>query len=211
MRSFAIDEPHSPGCALYATQPSSYKLPTSPPSPAALSSPSPSWSIMEGCLWGRGSHAVANYIIHSWKPTTIWEKGTFRGCFVISQFQISNYKHWEAMETKKLRWWFDYDEVSVPGYNWVPQRPDFKSALGVIKMVLNAQFHLYIIRRTRIWISWAKLLAPGQLVGYPWKLWGITVQTSYVKLTSQRVLLFCWQADEEKCVFLETRVNFACP
>ena len=74
-----------------------------------------------------------------------------------------------------------YDAVSDLMHNWVPQRPDFKSALGVIKMVLNAQFHLYIIRRTRIWISWAKLLAPGQLVGYPWKLWGITVQTSYVE------------------------------
>ena len=27
----------------------------------------------------------------------------------------------------------------------------------------------------------AKLLTPGQLLGYPWKLWGITVQTSYVE------------------------------
>ena len=25
----------------------------------------------------------------------------------------------------------------------------------------------------------AKLLTPGQLLGYPWKVWGITVQTSY--------------------------------
>ena len=25
----------------------------------------------------------------------------------------------------------------------------------------------------------AKLLKPGQLLGYPWKVWGITVQTSY--------------------------------
>ena len=27
----------------------------------------------------------------------------------------------------------------------------------------------------------AKLLTPGQLLGYPWKVWGITVQTSYVE------------------------------
>ena len=42
-------------------------------------------------------------------------------------------------------------------------------------------------RRQRIWVSWlweelyAKLLAPDQLFGYPWKLWGITVQTSYIE------------------------------
>ena len=41
-----------------------------------------------------------------------------------------------------------------------------------------------LFRRTWIWVSWlweelcAKLLAPGQLVGYPLKLWGITVQIS---------------------------------
>ena len=27
----------------------------------------------------------------------------------------------------------------------------------------------------------AKLLTPGQLLGYPWKVWGITVQTRYVE------------------------------
>ena len=32
-----------------------------------------------------------------------------------------------------------YDEVSDLGYNWVSQRPDFKSALTVVKMVLNTQ------------------------------------------------------------------------
>ena len=41
-----------------------------------------------------------------------------------------------------------------------------------------------LFRRTWIWVSWlweelcAKLLAPGQIVGYPLKLWGITVQIS---------------------------------
>ena len=27
----------------------------------------------------------------------------------------------------------------------------------------------------------ADKMTPGQLLGYPWKLWGITVQTSYVE------------------------------
>ena len=40
---------------------------------------------------------------------------------------------------------------------------------------------------TRIWVTWpwkdldAKQLRPGQLLGYPWKRWGITLQTSYVE------------------------------
>ena len=40
---------------------------------------------------------------------------------------------------------------------------------------------------TRIWVTWfwkdlyAKLLTPGQPLGPPWKLWGITLQTSYVE------------------------------
>ena len=44
-----------------------------------------------------------------------------------------------------------------------------------------------LFSRTRIWVSllwvelYAKLLAPGQLLGYHWKLWGITVQTSFVE------------------------------
>ena len=39
--------------------------------------------------------------------------------------------------------------------------------------------------RQGIWVAWlweklyAKLLGLGQLLGYPWKVWGITVQTSY--------------------------------
>ena len=46
-----------------------------------------------------------------------------------------------------------------------------------------------LFERTKIGITslWEdledKLLTPGQLLGYPWKLWGITpsVQTSYVE------------------------------
>ena len=40
---------------------------------------------------------------------------------------------------------------------------------------------------TRIWVTWlwkdlnAKPLTSGQLLGCPWKLWGITLQTSYVE------------------------------
>ena len=34
-----------------------------------------------------------------------------------------------------------YDEVSD---NWVAQRPDFKSALGMVKMVLNTQCYQYL-------------------------------------------------------------------
>ena len=47
--------------------------------------------------------------------------------------------------------------------------------------------HVCLFWWTRIWITWlwkdldAKPLTPGQLLGWPWKLWGITLQTSYVK------------------------------
>ena len=37
-----------------------------------------------------------------------------------------------------------YDEVSDLWYNWVAQRPDFKSTLRVVKMVLNTQCYLYL-------------------------------------------------------------------
>ena len=36
------------------------------------------------------------------------------------------------------------DEVSDLGYNWVAQGPDFKSALRVVKMVLNTQYYQYL-------------------------------------------------------------------
>ena len=44
-----------------------------------------------------------------------------------------------------------------------------------------------LFKRQGIWVSWlweelyAKLLAPGQLLGYPQKLWGMTAQTSYAE------------------------------
>ena len=37
-----------------------------------------------------------------------------------------------------------YDAVSDLMHNWVPQRPDFKSALRVVKMVLNNQCYSYL-------------------------------------------------------------------
>ena len=33
----------------------------------------------------------------------------------------------------------------------------------------------------------AKLMTPGQLLGYPWKLWGKTVQTSYVDFSGIKI------------------------
>ena len=36
------------------------------------------------------------------------------------------------------------NEVSDLMYNWVAQRPDFKSALRVVKMVLNTQCYQYL-------------------------------------------------------------------
>ena len=39
----------------------------------------------------------------------------------------------------------------------------------------------------QIWFTWlwkdldTKQLTPGQLLGWPWKLWGVTLQTSYVE------------------------------
>ena len=47
--------------------------------------------------------------------------------------------------------------------------------------------HFRLFWWTRIWVTWlwkdldAKRLTPGQLLGCPWKLWGITLQTSYVE------------------------------
>ena len=38
----------------------------------------------------------------------------------------------------------EYDAVSDLMHNWVPQRPDFKSALRVVKMVLNTQCYQYL-------------------------------------------------------------------
>ena len=46
--------------------------------------------------------------------------------------------------------WFEkrsytsYDAVSDLMHNWVPQRPDVKSALRVVKMVLNTQCYQYL-------------------------------------------------------------------
>ena len=37
-----------------------------------------------------------------------------------------------------------YDEVSDLGYDWCSQRPDFKSALRLVKAVLNNQCYLYL-------------------------------------------------------------------
>ena len=57
-----------------------------------------------------------------------------------------------------------YDAVSDLMHNWVPQRPDFKSALREVKMVLNTQcfpylwlmmwFHAKKIQRKKCWLSY---------------------------------------------------------
>ena len=43
-----------------------------------------------------------------------------------------------------ILWWHPYDAVSDLMHNWVAQTPDFKSALRVIKMVLNTQCYQYL-------------------------------------------------------------------
>ena len=48
-----------------------------------------------------------------------------------------------------------YDAVSDLMHKWVAQRPDFKNAVRVVKMVLNTQFYQYIwltIRDQREWV-----------------------------------------------------------
>ena len=46
----------------------------------------------------------------------------------------------------------------------------------------NSVFWRQEIGITSLWEDLeAKLLTPGQLLGYPWKVWGITVQTSYLE------------------------------
>ena len=51
----------------------------------------------------------------------------------------------------------------------------------------------------------AKLLAPGQLLGYPWIVWGITIQTSYWEgrwhqdWVRSRPTNFFYQSDMEIC------------
>ena len=47
---------------------------------------------------------------------------------------VVQYVHMKAM----------HYEVSDLGYNCVTQRPDFKSALRVVKMVLNTQYYQYL-------------------------------------------------------------------
>ena len=43
-----------------------------------------------------------------------------------------------------ILWWHPYDAVSDLMHNWVAQRPDFKRALRVVKMVLNTQCYQYL-------------------------------------------------------------------
>ena len=54
-------------------------------------------------------------------------------------------RKWEDI-LKEIRSTIIYDEVSYLGYNWVAQRPYFKSALRVVKMVLNTQWYLYWLK-----------------------------------------------------------------
>ena len=51
-------------------------------------------------------------------------------------------RNWIAVKKKVLT--RTYDAVSDLMHNWSPQRPDFKSALRVVKMVLNTQCYQYL-------------------------------------------------------------------
>ena len=57
-------------------------------------------------------------------------------------------KHsWLDASTSLRKWGslvYSCDAVSDLMHNWVPQRPDFKSALRVVKMVLNTQCYQYL-------------------------------------------------------------------
>ena len=68
---------------------------------------------------------------------------------------------------------------------------------------VNAKINIYI-GFSQLWEGLeAKLLTPGQLLGYPWKVWGITVQTSYWEgLWHQNCgytspILFFWRRQEK--------------
>ena len=43
-----------------------------------------------------------------------------------------------------ILWWHQYDAVSDLMHNWVAQTLDFKSALRVVRMVLNTQCYQYL-------------------------------------------------------------------
>ena len=84
--------------------------------------------------------------------------------------------------------------------------------------------HFHLFWWTQIWVTWlwkdldAKRLTPGQLQAYPWKLWGMTVQTSYVggrwhqnwAHTSLQHFYVCALCNSV-ATNLETRVNFGQP
>ena len=62
---------------------------------------------------------------------------------------ILKIKHNKVLDCLILHIWAStlavaYDEVSDRMYNWVAERPDFKSALRVVKMVLNTQCYQYL-------------------------------------------------------------------
>ena len=74
--------------------------------------------------------------------------------------------------------------VRVPRYTkWTVRLIAFRICYGQ-KLTVGQENRLFLC--ARIWVTslWkaldAKQLTPGQLQAYPWKLWGITVQTSYV-------------------------------
>ena len=59
------------------------------------------------------------------------------GRIITTQF-LENGDFWRACQI------WCYDAVSDLMHNWVAQRPDFKSALRVVKMVLNTQCYQYL-------------------------------------------------------------------
>ena len=73
--------------------------------------------------------------------------------------------------------------LSLPGSNgWVAIRPTVwpGKLIKSKKKPKNGNVRRKKIGITSLWEDLeAKLLTPGQLLGYPWKVWGIKVQTSY--------------------------------
>ena len=54
-----------------------------------------------------------------------------------------------------ILWWHPYDAVSDLMHNWVAQTHDFKSALKVVKMVLNTQCYQYLWLTMWYYAKWS--------------------------------------------------------
>ena len=65
-------------------------------------------------------------------------------CFKCNAILYSMTCHLNKFTSSIHFMWSIYDAVSDLMHNWVAQRPDFKSALRVVKMVLNTQCYQYL-------------------------------------------------------------------